>query len=824
MSQVDNDSQRKTVALAGLLHDIGKFMQRAAVELDRQSEKMEELLCPYHKEGNYFSHRHALWTDHFFRKIIDGALLEDILGKFTYPDNVAALATYHHKPDSPWQSLIKQADRLSAKEREEGDTPKARGQHIKRRLSSIFEKIALEQTPSPKSLLTYAYSLLPLSLKEEVFPRELEGDQDLTDEYKDLWEGFEKQLSRVQKEVSQTKNKFDLLFNSLYSLLHKYTWSIPSFTQSECDISLFDHLRTTSALALCLYIVQNSSEEVKRPFLLVEGDISGIQKFICRLTAPTGVSHIARILRGRSFYLTLLPLVLAKYIISRLDLTVANILWCGGGKFDLLLPNTSETKTQLEEIKGEFTDWFFDEFEAELGIVFGKVEANEKEWRDFAILLDRLRSEVEEAKNQKFLAKVVSGARLNTGFPHEICRVCGLYEVEKGKEENICSKCSLQRDIGSQLPKASYLIFTRSGKSGNLPGHPITFGKFGTVYLLPSEHVLRSFYTLKDVTDILSINRLEDFPFGFTLIGKEVATASRDFTSEDGTLVEKGHILPFEILAQMSEGDKKLGVLKVDIDHLGLIFALGLPQEDRTISRIATLSRMLDWFLCGYVNTIAEEVSENWRAKNLPLKDNVQGCIYTIYSGGDDLLIVAPWSEAIGFADKLHSHFKEFTCSNPDLDLSAGLYLCKPKFTVGRASLLATEALNQAKDRGRKRIKALGDVVAWNKHDGIPGFHELLKLSEFLSKHLGPKQAKQDKLPHRFLHSLLQLRRFYASEGGINLNYIPLLLYIITRNVSGEHLKLKLMHDFISGDSAPGYFQNCLIPVSIALLKTRKGG
>lgn len=811
-------SLERSIALAGLFHDIGKLLQRADVELCPQSKQMEGLLCPLGRHGDY-SHRHVLWTDHFFREVLDETLLNEILGPLTFPDNVATLAAYHHKPDSEWQRVVQQADMLSAKEREEGDSPGVRGQYKTRRLSPVFEKLTLEQDWRPDHPLKY--DLTPLALDERPFPK-LAEDKDLTVEYNSLWQSFQKDLSRIKQEVRKAENKFDLLFNSLYSLLHKYTWCVPSFTQRECDISLFDHLRTTSALALCLYVVRSSPEEVKEPFLLVEGDVSGIQKFIYRLAAPTGVSHIARILRGRSFYLTLLPLVLAKYIVSRLNLTIANILWCGGGKFDLLLPNTAGTKAQLEEIENEFTEWFFDEFEAEIGIVFGKLEAGQKEWEDFGSLLQRIRSEVEKAKSQKFLSKVTTEAQMNTGLPHDICHVCGLYEV-KDEEGNICPKCALHRDIGSHLPKASYLVFSRSAANNGFPGLPISFGKFGTVYLLESAEVPNSFYRLASVTEILSVNRLENFPFGFTLIGKAVPTAAKGFTSKDGTPVEEGHILPFEILAQMAEGDERLGVLKVDIDNLGLIFALGLPPDQRTVSRIATLSRMLDWFFCGYINTIAQEVFQDWCAQNRSLKDSVEGCVYTVYSGGDDLLIVAPWSQAIEFAARVHSAFKKFTCSNPNLDFSAGVYLCKPKFTVSRASLLATEALNRAKDKGKKRIATLGDVVAWESYDGVPGFHKLLKLGDFFSYHLKAK-AREDRLPRRFLYSLLQLRRLYTSEETVNLNYIPLLLYIITRNISNDELKLKLVDYFISGRNAAGYFQNSLIPASIALLKTRKGG
>jgi HD superfamily phosphodiesterase len=47
------------IALAGLLHDIGKFGQRGKLEKD---EGNLDLYCPFRKNGGYFTHQHALFT------------------------------------------------------------------------------------------------------------------------------------------------------------------------------------------------------------------------------------------------------------------------------------------------------------------------------------------------------------------------------------------------------------------------------------------------------------------------------------------------------------------------------------------------------------------------------------------------------------------------------------------------------------------------------------------------------------------------------------------------------------------------------------------
>lgn len=809
---IEMAKEYQTIILAALLHDIGKFMQRAEVELCFQSKEMETALCPFHEREGYFSHQYVLWTDHFFREVIDESLLSEILGPSVYPDNVANLASCHRKPssDSKLQKLIQQADIASASEEAE---VKGREQYKRRRLSSVFEKVTLQRVPPAKT--RFRYKLNPLSLDKNSFPAiELKEEESLVPEYKELWEMFYKELKEIESQVRQSGNKFDLLFNSLYCLLQKYTWCIPSYTQSECDISLFDHLRTTSAIASCLYNVQTSAQPPEDEFLLVEGDISGIQRFIYRLSQPTGVSHIAKMFRGRSFYLTLLPWVLANHIVSKLNLTIANILWCGGGKFNLLLPNTEEVKARLEGIESQLSEWFFRDFEAELGIALGEIEANREDLKDFGTLLDELSIKVEEEKRRKFIHRITTDIEAPIWAktsPQNLCRVCNLYAASEGKK--ICEQCEFQQEIGYRLPNTDYLILARGEAAEVKNSFSIPFGAFGVVYLLNKEGDARPFLESEKVTHIFAIN-YPDFPLGFTLIGKEVATANRDLDEETG----EGDILPFEYLANMSEGDKRLGVVKIDIDHLGLIFALGL-EEDRSISRIATMSRELDWFFSGYIKTIAHQVFMRWINKEISVDKSIaNGCIYTVYSGGDDLLVVAPWSEAIEFAGKVRKEFKQFTCCNSDIDLSAGVFLCKPKFPISRASLLATEAIDEAKGKGRKRISLFGDIATWEGEDGSPGFDQLLYLDNLFTEALNRNQ-----LPRRFLHRLLELRKLYGGDKP-DLNYIPALVYLIIRTISNEELKSKLWKYFISGNDAQGYFKNCLIPASIALLKTRKGG
>jgi hypothetical protein len=102
-------NHRYEVILGALLHDIGKFFQRASSSesaLSDISQRMENTLCPL-VNGRY-SHRPVLFTNDFCDKYL--SYLRAGMDRNT----VTNCASYHHRPDSPDQKIIQEADRLSS--------------------------------------------------------------------------------------------------------------------------------------------------------------------------------------------------------------------------------------------------------------------------------------------------------------------------------------------------------------------------------------------------------------------------------------------------------------------------------------------------------------------------------------------------------------------------------------------------------------------------------------------------------------------------------------------------------------------------------------
>lgn len=91
------------LAAAGLLHDLGKFAERAGATADADPDMVRQ-------EYGY-GHAHAsaqllqaLWGEAVFRRI-DGGEAED---------NLFNLSVRHHKPRRPLEVILSEADRLAS--------------------------------------------------------------------------------------------------------------------------------------------------------------------------------------------------------------------------------------------------------------------------------------------------------------------------------------------------------------------------------------------------------------------------------------------------------------------------------------------------------------------------------------------------------------------------------------------------------------------------------------------------------------------------------------------------------------------------------------
>ena len=198
------------VALAGFLHDIGKFAERAQLPIEQKEIDInQQLYCPKREDNGhlFYTHKHAAYTG----MAVD--ILErhapKLIGEDVYPfgswktanvvDSIINAAAAHHKPDTFLQWIIATADRVaSGFEREAFEQyNKAKEQnHYQSRQLTLFEQIG-----KADENYVYRYTLKPLSPKS-IFPVKAQGYETKSDktaqaEYLQLWEQFKAGLQNI---------------------------------------------------------------------------------------------------------------------------------------------------------------------------------------------------------------------------------------------------------------------------------------------------------------------------------------------------------------------------------------------------------------------------------------------------------------------------------------------------------------------------------------------------------------------------------------------------------------------------------------------------
>lgn len=748
------NSLKQSIILGALLHDIGKFMQRAEVSCRYEKDENEmQRVCRYDKEGNFFSHRHSLWTVEFFERYCD--YFPEITSRFENPDdNAANFAAKHHNPDTPLQWIVAEADRLSSGmdrlKKDEEDETRRIDIYKRVRLYPVLEEVNIGQEDMTN--ISKRIELNPLTLqKEDIFPCNLsklvpgEGDS-LVENYSRLWESFIDEFKHLPVGDIQS------FVESLLFLLEKYTWCVPSSTIDLPDISLFDHSKTTAAIAACLFDYHQSQNTIdereicKRKdiekYILVCGDVSGIQKFIYNITSKGA----AKSLKGRSLYLQLLSEGTARSILRRVDYPIANMLYASGGKFYLLLANRYDNA--LEAVKREINRGLLQKYNGEvyLSIGWSALAGSDFLGKKFPHKWKEASMTANEGKRRKFSSLFYHElfAPSGHGGDRELCDVCkkedDLQPRDDDSEIMLCRDCADAEKLGRSLFRADYLIEAYKGEGSGDAGFHIPF--ISTTYHLVPD--LRDIGRLE--AEKITIYKLNSTDFIIPELKNKNCSMSFKFIGGTDIPQENGKPLTFNDFADKSEGIKRLGILRMDVDNLGEIFTKGFPDR-ASISRVTTLSRRLSLFFGGYLNTICQ--SEEYKEK-----------VYIIYSGGDDLFIVGSWNAIVDLAEEIRREFREFTAGNPSFTLSGGIALSGKKYPIYRGADHAGDAEESAKSYKRKgmeknAITFLNKPLSWSDMEVSRDIKDLLYECVATGKPVGDGNKK-------LLRGILdRLRRIY---------------------------------------------------------------
>ncbi len=120
----------------------------------------------------------------------------------------------------------------------------------------MFLLKATNTTNQAHSLTNVNINLNSLSLDENnIFPTDKHNVN--ASNYENLWNDFIKEFERIVN-----INNYRTFVDTLYYILQKYLWCIPASTlKNEIhDSNLFEHSKTTAAIALCLYDYLNEKK------------------------------------------------------------------------------------------------------------------------------------------------------------------------------------------------------------------------------------------------------------------------------------------------------------------------------------------------------------------------------------------------------------------------------------------------------------------------------------------------------------------------------------------------------------------------------------
>jgi len=835
------------ITLGALLHDIGKFMQRAfgsikEIDGDYDIDALESSICPKHSSKGYYSHKHVLFTDAFFDLINNN-------GIFFFPEGlnvntIRDIAKYHHKPNSKQSWICAKADRYSSgMDRRENDEPQEymeKQMFRKIPILSIFNEVIIdkEKFGVPQKYFYDLNSLDPYNI-DAVFPKNSNTEKvdDLPQKYKKLWEKFILDFCKIKEINNISPYNFEEI---LLGLLEKYTWTIPSSTIDTPDISLFDHLKTTAAISSALYsyhmennnfnIDDIQNDEIEK-FRFLAGDLSGIQSTLFTLSHQ-GVKGVNKILRARSFMLGSILESATFQCIKKLNLPFSSIIQQAGGRFLILVPNISNIENDIDSLREMFDNWMVKNYSGTLSLNLA-LSAPFKGKMFFSSNLSHVINDV-SINIEKAKLKPLSFYKnpiLKRDFPFDKeCSSCGIRPAQI-KETMRCKTCQKEFEIGEKLTKKDILVWFNTNTT-NTKNFFDVLGLNLAFVERAEEKNLKNFLSYKNITqDIDSIfptkyiaNYIPKFKEESLYNDKKLY---KDIKDDDelypGMPKSFAHIA---FHAKEYDGEKKeykgkafLGLLKADVDFLGFIFSYGLKDEQKdkmTLSRVAQLSRMLDLYFTGFLQGL--------------IKNNFPET-YTIYAGGDDLLLIGPWRQMLELAKELNKTFKAYTGNNPNINISAGLTLLHSNYPVNRAVEEAEKFLEMAKNNDRNSICAVIDKpMKWD------GYEKRLEDAEWIHNQL------KNNISASFIYNIMQvvedaekIHEQISKKQKIDIdkaNWLSRLAYHLARNINirNKDEKNRKISEWLNKLGIDNLFRikkqvniyDWRLPLTIALYRNRK--
>jgi CRISPR-associated protein Csm1 len=687
-------------------------------------------------------------------------------------------AAAHHNPQTPLEWIIATADRVaSGFERSHFDTYNATHdqEHVdvsqkhlsfkQQRLVTLFEQVnkGNDKEGIKACDLKYAYPLEVLNAttfapKQNITPP---NNQIAEKEYSDLWSKFTTALEAIPK---AHQANLPLWFDHFDTCWHLHTHAIPSATNGNIkpDVSLFDHSRTAAALAVALwqYHTQHdtlSVEHIKADkdvrandnwntpkFELILGDFVGIQDFIFGAHGKSTHKFAAKLLRGRSVMVQLLSEVVALKLLEALNLPPTSQVLNAAGKFLIVAPATDATRKTIQAVRAEVDAWFLEQTYGQAGVIIAHTVAscddlshnNKNKNFNFNCKIAQLFQALEIQKRQRFdlcnNPNVIFKEYLQQTAKHGVCDIDGRLPAQVNQHGAWLSELVAdQISVGEQLTQQAKILIANH-QFEDKANCALMLDYFGYTIAIVNDTEFK-----KDSRQGI-IRRMLDFSLpnadgnlwqgcAKRFINSYVARFeendislldSKKYKNLDQDTIsqaKEGAIKPLNVLAcenrlQMDkendtwQGQVALIAIKGDVDNLGAIFQQGLSKAEFSFAKWAGLSRQLNFFFATKLAYLCQNQFKN---------------TYTVYAGGDDFFLLAPWKTAIELTSTIQSEFKQYVC-NDEIHFSVGLPMFKPSVPIRHMADAAETALGQAKQvEGKNAVTLWGQSVGFDELRGL---------------------------------------------------------------------------------------------------------
>ncbi|MBD3186427.1 type III-A CRISPR-associated protein Cas10/Csm1 [Candidatus Bathyarchaeota archaeon] len=773
-----------------------------------------------------------------------------------------------------------------------GDTPAGNSPEISS-LSSIFSGIQVNGIGCPES---YYHDVKPLSQgirfssRFKVSPRRHSG---IVPKRK-LLMNYPKKIDRVDAGVVDYEHLVEKFKKAILAIdasgkayldgilhcLKKFLTFIPSSLEfSNHDVSLYEHSKACAAIASCLHrfdqggVLANASSGITRPFMVIMGDLSGIQDFIFHEVPGTDFTmhdfQAPQRLRGRSFLVNLVLDAAVQCLLDALDLYECNIVWQSGGNFLILAPNLPSTDDTLNKARHSINRFLLDT----LGMLYMNlswVEASKKEIQEFDLALSMIQEKISIKKIQQYSELIPDRFFDEYTFGGYGCRACGVQPVDEDELE--CKMCERLVKIGESLTGTD-LVLCRDHRSRVDADFTFQFGDaFQVSYKIAPGNEGVDWEEVIDLNDFPTVP--EKSHRNFKLVGNQAPLvymkavhfpknegmkeeeANREGQNEgrpsettgdggkDGSERQEMHTyyLPIDQPAiEFPEGsiiEEKEAVLpfsfivdaKPDLESRRPMTFGGNP------GKLAILKVDIDnlgiifstGFGCQSIDTMKDTTSRTSMSRISTLSFMIDMFftleinrlasrynIYVIFAGGDDLTVVGRHDEIIAFSMALEDHFRLWVQEHPMIHISAGIAIITPNYPFRRAVELAEDALERSKRSGL-------ETRDFNKmKHAVTIFDHTMKWREFFRQvqvaDLFLYMHRENRLPSRLSNFLIDLhdKNPYTNKSlqGAQTIIVPIpyLYYYMLRKWRDPYR----IRDFVSQFTDESTFKNIKVAVSI---------